>query len=122
MQALADKKWSPEGTVETRYKKARQEWDARMGLAVVQARNWRLATFLSGAARPRSGRRAGEERPRAANDPRDHAVAPHAELGGAPTRRRAAKRDPDPPVPGAAVRSRSISLRSVSQKKYKLVT
>lgn len=47
MQALANKKWSPEGALETRYKKARQEWDTRMGHAVVQARNWRLATLLS---------------------------------------------------------------------------
>jgi P-type conjugative transfer protein TrbG len=47
MQALANKKWSPDGAAETRYKKARQEWDTRMGHAVVQARNWRLATLLS---------------------------------------------------------------------------
>lgn len=47
MQALADKKWNPEGEVETRYRRARKEWDDRMGGAVVQARNWRLATLLS---------------------------------------------------------------------------
>jgi type IV secretory pathway TrbF-like protein len=47
MQALANKKWTPEGHVETRYRRARQEWDDRMGGAVIQARNWRLATLLS---------------------------------------------------------------------------
>jgi type IV secretory pathway TrbF-like protein len=47
MQALANKKWTPDGHVETRYRKARKEWDDRMGGAVIQARNWRLATLLS---------------------------------------------------------------------------
>jgi len=47
MQALANKKWSPEGQVETRYRKARKEWDDRMGGAVIQARNWRLATLAT---------------------------------------------------------------------------
>jgi type IV secretion system protein VirB5 len=47
MHAAANKKWSPQGQLETRYRKARQEWDLRMGTAVVQARNWRLATFGS---------------------------------------------------------------------------
>ena len=47
MQALANKKWTPEGQIETRYRKARKEWDDRMGGAVIQARNWRLATLLS---------------------------------------------------------------------------
>jgi type IV secretion system protein VirB5 len=47
MQALANKKWTPEGHVETRYRKARKEWDDRMGGAVIQARNWRLATLLA---------------------------------------------------------------------------
>jgi type IV secretion system protein TrbF len=47
MQPIANKKWAPEGEIETRYRKARQEWDRRMGHAVVQARNWRLATLLS---------------------------------------------------------------------------
>ena len=47
MQAVANKKWSPEGQVETRYRKARKEWDDRMGGAVIQARNWRLATLLA---------------------------------------------------------------------------
>ena len=47
MDAIANKKWTPEGEVETRYRKARQEWDRRMGSAVIQARNWRLATLFS---------------------------------------------------------------------------
>src|SRR5579862_4118469 len=52
------------------------------------------------AARPRSRPRAREERPRATDDPMDHALAPNAELGGALARRRRAKRDPDSPVSG----------------------
>ena len=47
MDAVANKRWKPEGELETRYRKARQEWDRRMGSAVVQARNWRLATLGS---------------------------------------------------------------------------
>jgi type IV secretion system protein VirB5 len=47
MEAVANKRWKPEGELETRYRKARQEWDRRMGSAVVQARNWRLATLAS---------------------------------------------------------------------------
>lgn len=47
MDAVANKKWKPDGEVETRYRRARQEWDRRMGSAVVQARNWRLATLFS---------------------------------------------------------------------------
>jgi type IV secretion system protein VirB5 len=47
MEAIANKRWKPEGEAETRYRRARQEWDRRMGTAVVQARNWRLATLLS---------------------------------------------------------------------------
>jgi type IV secretion system protein VirB5 len=43
-------KWSPEGPLDTPYLRARQEWDSRMGSAVVQAKNWRLATFASLAA------------------------------------------------------------------------
>src|SRR5580658_1436408 len=38
-------KWSPDGPLDTPYLRARQEWDSRMGSAVVQARNWRLANF-----------------------------------------------------------------------------
>jgi type IV secretory pathway TrbF-like protein len=40
-------KWTPNGPLDTPYRRARQEWDARMGSAVVQAKNWRLATFAS---------------------------------------------------------------------------
>jgi type IV secretion system protein VirB5 len=40
-------KWSPDGPLDTPYLRARQEWDSRMGSAVVQAKNWRLATFAS---------------------------------------------------------------------------
>jgi type IV secretion system protein VirB5 len=47
MKALADKKWPPQSPLDTRYRRAGQEWDRRMGSAVVQARNWRLATFGS---------------------------------------------------------------------------
>jgi type IV secretory pathway TrbF-like protein len=47
MNAVANKTWKPEGAVETRYRRARQEWDRRMGSAVIQARNWRLATLFS---------------------------------------------------------------------------
>lgn len=47
MQEAIAKKWSPEGALDTPYKKAAQEWDVRMGRAVVQAKNWRLATFAS---------------------------------------------------------------------------
>ena len=38
-------KWMPGGQADTPYMRARQEWDARMGSALVHARNWRLATF-----------------------------------------------------------------------------
>jgi len=41
------RKWTPDGPADTPYRRARQEWDARMGSAVVQAKNWRLATFVS---------------------------------------------------------------------------
>ena len=47
MEAVAHKKWTPEKPLDTRYRKARQEWDNRMGSAIVQARNWRLATLFS---------------------------------------------------------------------------
>ena len=39
--------WTPDGALDTPYRRARQEWDARMGSAVLQAKNWRLATFAS---------------------------------------------------------------------------
>jgi type IV secretion system protein TrbF len=41
------KSWSPEGDLNSPYKRARQEWDDRMGSARVQAKNWRIATFVS---------------------------------------------------------------------------
>jgi type IV secretion system protein VirB5 len=37
--------WSPKGALDTPYKRAKQEWDERIGDAVIQAKNWRLATF-----------------------------------------------------------------------------
>jgi type IV secretion system protein VirB5 len=40
-------RWKPEGQAHTPYMRARQEWDSRMGSVVVQAKNWRLATFAS---------------------------------------------------------------------------
>ena len=46
MQQAVVKTWAPEGEVETPYMRARQEWDARMGGLVVQAANWRRATFV----------------------------------------------------------------------------
>jgi type IV secretion system protein VirB5 len=39
------KKWKPAGPLETPYKRAAQEWDNRMGNAIVQAKNWRMALF-----------------------------------------------------------------------------
>lgn len=40
-------KWTPQGAADTPYMRARQEWDRRMGSALVHAKNWRLATFAS---------------------------------------------------------------------------
>jgi len=40
-------KWTTQGAADTPYMRARQEWDARMGSALVHARNWRLAAFGS---------------------------------------------------------------------------
>jgi type IV secretion system protein VirB5 len=45
--AAETKNWSPLSPLDTPYKKARAEWDSRMGTLVVQAKNWRLATFFS---------------------------------------------------------------------------
>lgn len=39
--------WKPDGDLDTPYRRARQEWDARMGSAIVHARNWRLATLVA---------------------------------------------------------------------------
>jgi type IV secretion system protein VirB5 len=47
MNAVAHKKWPAEKPLDTRYRKARQEWDTRMGGKVIQANNWRLAAFVS---------------------------------------------------------------------------
>jgi type IV secretory pathway TrbF-like protein len=47
MEAVANKRWKPEGEVEARYRRARQEWDRRMGTALAQAYNWRLPALLS---------------------------------------------------------------------------
>ncbi len=38
---------SPAGVLETPYLRAQAEWDGRIGSARVQARNWRLACFIS---------------------------------------------------------------------------
>jgi type IV secretory pathway TrbF-like protein len=40
-------KWVADGEADTPYMRARQEWDKRMGSALVHARNWRLATFCA---------------------------------------------------------------------------
>ncbi|NTU98030.1 MAG: type IV secretion system protein [Chlorobiaceae bacterium] len=39
------KKWSPQGGLGSPYKRAAQEWDMRIGDAVIHAKNWRFATF-----------------------------------------------------------------------------
>lgn len=39
------RRWAPVRALETPYKRARQEWDARMGGALAQAFNWRRAFF-----------------------------------------------------------------------------
>ena len=39
--------WRPQGGLDTPYRRAQQEWDARMGGAIVQAANWRAATFAA---------------------------------------------------------------------------
>jgi type IV secretory pathway TrbF-like protein len=39
--------WSAQGHADTPFRRARAEWDSRMGSAVVQAKNWRLAAFAS---------------------------------------------------------------------------
>ena len=41
------KKWSPQGGIDTVYKRAGQEWDMRIGDNAIQAKNWRLATFAT---------------------------------------------------------------------------
>lgn len=39
--------FSPEGILDTPYLQAQAEWDGRIGSARVQAKNWRLACFIS---------------------------------------------------------------------------
>lgn len=41
-----DKNWKPEGSLDTPFRRAKQEWDDRMGGTLVQAKNWRLMSFL----------------------------------------------------------------------------
>jgi len=41
------KQWNPGGELDTPYQRAAKEWDDRIGSAVVQAKNWRLATFAT---------------------------------------------------------------------------
>jgi type IV secretion system protein VirB5 len=47
VNAIANKNWKPGAEVDTRYHRARQEWDRRMGTALAQAYNWRLAALLA---------------------------------------------------------------------------
>jgi type IV secretory pathway TrbF-like protein len=47
MKALAHKKWMAAAPLETPYRRARKEWDMRMGSALIQARNWRLTAFAA---------------------------------------------------------------------------
>ncbi len=44
---LFSERWKPVGNIETPFKKARQEWDKRMGNSIQQAYLWRLVAFLS---------------------------------------------------------------------------
>jgi type IV secretion system protein TrbF len=39
--------WPPDPEPDTPYRRARQEWDDRMGSALVHARNWRLSSFVA---------------------------------------------------------------------------
>jgi len=41
------KTWKPDGVAETPYRRAQKEWDDRMGSSLVQAKNWRFATFAT---------------------------------------------------------------------------
>jgi type IV secretion system protein VirB5 len=45
VKKTAASSWRPIEAADTPYKKARQEWDNRMGATVVQAANWRLVAF-----------------------------------------------------------------------------
>jgi type IV secretory pathway TrbF-like protein len=46
MESMA-KNWGASRELETPYRRASQEWDSRLGSAVVQAYSWRMATILS---------------------------------------------------------------------------
>jgi len=39
--------WKPDSPMDAPYRRARQEWDTRMGSSIAQAKNWRLACFGS---------------------------------------------------------------------------
>ena len=39
--------WKPKGELDTPYKRAKQEWDERIGNSAVQARTWRLFAFAT---------------------------------------------------------------------------
>ncbi len=39
--------WRPAPETDNPYRRARQEWDDRLGSAIVHARNWRMATFVA---------------------------------------------------------------------------
>ncbi len=43
----APDRYGSSGPVETPYLRASREWDNRLGSAVIQAKNWRMATFAS---------------------------------------------------------------------------
>jgi type IV secretory pathway TrbF-like protein len=50
MSTTTTSTWRPDPEPSTPYRRARQEWDDRMGSAIVHARNWRLASFATLAA------------------------------------------------------------------------
>jgi type IV secretory pathway TrbF-like protein len=39
--------WRPDPEPDNPYRRARQEWDDRMGSALTHARNWRIAAFVA---------------------------------------------------------------------------
>lgn len=47
MKDAKSKKWLASAPVDTPFKRAAQEWDKRMGNALVQAKNWRMAVFIT---------------------------------------------------------------------------
>ena len=46
MELASNKKWRAEVPLHTPYRRAAQEWDTRMGNAVIHAKNWRIAAFI----------------------------------------------------------------------------